>query len=131
MAMRVRVVRARSLTPSEMLTRAFRTVIRADAVSDAPCGTRRGNSSPPNHCPATPNVSSCRVAVEHAPSVRADVDPPEDLGVAGDLQHQPPLVGVVVDALPLGATVDRAEDAVPAVHRADEVQRGFGRAWGG
>src|SRR6185437_7938996 len=68
------------------------------------------------------------VAVEDAAAVRAYVDAAEELGIAGDLEYQSPLMAVVVDAGPGAAFVDGAEDAGLVADGADEVHGGIGVA---
>src|SRR6185503_18144695 len=65
-----------------------------------------------------------RIAIEGAAAVRPDVDAAELLGVAGDLQDQPPLVLIVVDAHPAGAAVGRTKEAALPVDGPDQVERG-------
>src|SRR6185312_8088191 len=65
-----------------------------------------------------------RIAIERAAAVRPQVDAAELLGVAGDLQDQPELVLVVVDAHPGRAAVGGAEEAPLAADGADQIERG-------
>src|SRR5262245_53461055 len=64
-----------------------------------------------------------RIAVERPTAVRTDVDAAEPLRVARDVQDQPPLVLVVVDAHPGRAAVRRPEEAALPLHGADQIQR--------
>src|SRR5262245_37622170 len=65
-----------------------------------------------------------RAGVDRAAAVRADVDAAELLRIAGDVEDQPPLVLIVVDARPGGAAVRGAEEAALPLHRAHQVHRG-------
>ena len=69
------------------------------------------------------------VSVENAAAVGANVDPPVDARVAGDLQDQSPLVLVVIDAHPGVAFVAGAKDAGLAIDGTDKEQRRINMSW--
>src|ERR1035437_272021 len=99
--------------------------------SQAFAGSKIGHTAARHAVGTSTRESSLRIAVKNSSPMRTNVHSPVLLGVARDLQHQTPLMRIVIAPLPVFTFVYSPEDACLPLHRPDEVQRCTRVMWSG